>query len=67
MAIYPYNVFYSIDLDQSVNKSRAPHTLHYMIMISIEFCVEPHAYISSYELSMAQYACMWLHVEIMNK
>ncbi len=31
MAIYPYNVFYLIDLDQSVNKSREPHTPHYDI------------------------------------
>ncbi len=29
--IYPYNVFYLIDLDQSVNKSRDPHTPHYDI------------------------------------
>ncbi len=28
MTIYPYNVFYSIDLDQSVSKSREPHTPH---------------------------------------
>ncbi len=31
MAIYPYNVFFIIDLDQSVNKSREPHTPHYDI------------------------------------
>ncbi len=31
MAIYPYNVFYSIDLDQSVSKSRDPHTPHFDI------------------------------------
>ncbi len=31
MAIHPYNVFYLTDLDQSVSKSREPHTPHYDI------------------------------------
>ena len=31
MAMYPYNVFYSIDLDQSVSKSREPYTPDYDI------------------------------------
>ena len=30
-AIYPYNVFYAIDLDQSVNTSVEPHTPNYGI------------------------------------
>ncbi len=31
MDIYPYNIFYLIDSDQSVKKSREPHTPHYDI------------------------------------
>ena len=31
MAIYPYNVFFLIDLEQSVNKPRDLHTPHYDI------------------------------------